>query len=59
MIEVESLIQSSANEVSEKELLEATKIDGPVPDNIQMYLKEIGKTPLLKSQRRRTWPSEY
>jgi RNA polymerase primary sigma factor len=50
VIEVESLIQSSANEVSEKELLEATKIDGPVPDNIQMYLKEIGKTPLLKSQ---------
>ncbi len=50
VVEVESLIQSSANEVSEKELLEATKIEGPVPDNIQMYLKEIGKTPLLKSQ---------
>jgi RNA polymerase primary sigma factor len=50
VVEIESLIQSSANEVSEKELLEATKIDGPVPDNIQMYLKEIGKTPLLKSQ---------
>lgn len=50
VVEVDSLIESSANEVTEKELLEATKIEGPVPDNIQMYLKEIGKTPLLKSQ---------
>jgi len=50
VVEVESLIQSSDTEISEKELLEATKIEGPVPDNIQMYLKEIGKTPLLKSQ---------
>ncbi len=50
IVEVESLIESSAGEISEKELLEATKIEGPVPDNIQMYLKEIGKTPLLKSQ---------
>ena len=50
VVEVESLIHSSANEVTEKELLEATKIEGPVPDNIQMYLKEIGKTALLKSQ---------
>jgi RNA polymerase primary sigma factor len=50
VVEVESLIQDSDAEISEKELLEATKIEGPVPDNIQMYLKEIGKTPLLKPQ---------
>ena len=50
VVEVESLIQSSETEISEKELLEATKIEGPVPDNIQMYLKEIGRTPLLKGQ---------
>ena len=50
VVEVESLIQSSDTEISEKELLEATKIEGPVPDNIQMYLKEIGRTPLLKGQ---------
>lgn len=50
VVEVESLIQTSEAEISEKELMEATKIEGPVPDNIQMYLKEIGKTPLLKSQ---------
>ena len=50
VIEVESLIQTGEAEVSSKELAEATKIEGPVPDNIQMYLKEIGKTPLLKSQ---------
>ncbi len=50
VVEVESLIQATDSEISEKELMEATRIEGPVPDNIQMYLKEIGKTPLLKSQ---------
>ncbi|MEK7568183.1 MAG: sigma-70 family RNA polymerase sigma factor [Patescibacteria group bacterium] len=36
-------------EVSEKELKEASVIEGPtqLPDVVQMYLKEIGKTPLL------------
>lgn len=48
VVEVESLLQTSMDEVSEKELQEATKIPGQVPDTIQMYLKEIGKTPLLK-----------
>ncbi|MFH1188495.1 MAG: sigma-70 family RNA polymerase sigma factor [bacterium] len=48
VVEVESLLQTSIDEVSEKELQEATKIPGQVPDTIQMYLKEIGKTPLLK-----------
>jgi RNA polymerase primary sigma factor len=49
IVEVESLLQAGGEEISEKELKEATKISGQVPDTIQMYLKEIGKTPLLKS----------
>jgi RNA polymerase primary sigma factor len=49
IVEVESLLQVGGEEISEKELKEATKITGQVPDTIQMYLKEIGKTPLLKS----------
>ncbi|OGE84138.1 MAG: hypothetical protein A3B23_03130 [Candidatus Colwellbacteria bacterium RIFCSPLOWO2_01_FULL_48_10] len=47
VVEVESLI-GSVEEVSEAELKNATKIDGPLPDNVQIYLREIGKTPLLK-----------
>lgn len=49
VIEVESLI-GTGEEISEKELLAATKIDGPLADNVQIYLREIGKTPLLKRQ---------
>jgi len=47
IVEVQSLIDSQG-EVSEKELKNATKIEGPLPDNVQIYLREIGKTPLLK-----------
>ncbi len=36
-------------EVSADELKEATKIENDLPDAVQMYLKEIGKTPLLTS----------
>lgn len=48
VVEVESLLATPMEEISEKELAEATKIPGQLPDTIQMYLKEIGKTPLLK-----------
>src|SRR3989338_10538541 len=41
VVEVESLI-GSVEEVSEAELKNATKIDGPLPDNVQIYLREIG-----------------
>lgn len=51
VIETSQLIQVSKEEISEKELENATKIDfeGDLPDSVQMYLKEIGKAPLLKA----------
>ncbi|MBI5732928.1 sigma-70 family RNA polymerase sigma factor [Candidatus Jorgensenbacteria bacterium] len=42
--------QVSRDEVSLKELHEATKIEGDLPDAVQMYLKEIGRTALLTSK---------
>ncbi len=50
VIEADYLIQIPSEEISRKELERATIIEGEVPDNIQMYLREIGKTPLLTSQ---------
>jgi RNA polymerase primary sigma factor len=35
------------DEVSKEELMEAVNFDVDLPDAVQMYLKEIGKTPLL------------
>ncbi len=49
VVEVESLLHLPTEEISQKELREATKIRGQLPDNVQMYLKEIGKTALLTS----------
>ncbi len=47
VIETSQLIEiPKESEVSAKELEEATEVEG-VPDSVQMYLKEIGKTPLL------------
>ncbi|MCL5007029.1 MAG: RNA polymerase sigma factor RpoD [Patescibacteria group bacterium] len=50
VVYVDSLIEIPGEEVSEKELMEATNISEPVSDNVQMYLREIGRTPLLTSQ---------
>ena len=36
-------------EISVSELEDATRISHDLPDAVQMYLKEIGRTPLLKS----------
>jgi len=53
IIEVESLLDVPSEEISERELKEATNIKGALPDNVQMYLREIGKTPLLTKQEER------
>ncbi len=37
-------------EISKEELKRATSIEGDLPDAVQMYLKEIGRTPLLVSR---------
>jgi RNA polymerase primary sigma factor len=49
VIETGSLLDVSTKEkeISQKELNEAVRIEGDVPDAVQVYLKEIGRTPLL------------
>ena len=50
VIETTQLIDVPKEEITEKELREATSgFDDNLPDSVQMYLKEIGKAPLLKS----------
>ncbi|MGC9968650.1 MAG: sigma-70 family RNA polymerase sigma factor [Minisyncoccia bacterium] len=46
VIETSALIDFSKDE-EEKNLDESMAFEGDVPDAVQMYLKEIGKTPLL------------
>jgi RNA polymerase primary sigma factor len=51
VIETEALIEfPKEDEVGTKELEHALDVDGDVPDAVQMYLKEIGRTPLLKKE---------
>jgi len=45
-----SLIKSEHEEITMSELKDATRIDQNLPDAVQMYLKEIGRTPLLNSK---------
>ncbi len=49
VIETSQLIEfEDKSDISEKELKEASKVEEiGLPDAVQMYLKEIGKTPLL------------
>ena len=55
VIETSQLIDiGEKEEVSEKELREATRIEAEkLPDAVQMYLREIGKTPLLTGKEER------
>ncbi len=47
VIETTALIDISKDEPSDAELKNVNKFDTEVPDAVQMYLKEIGRTPLL------------
>lgn len=51
VIETSQLIDvpSEKDEISERELKAATEFEEGMPDSVQMYLKEIGKAPLLKA----------
>lgn len=48
VVETGQLIESK-EEISLRELKESTRLEGGLPDSVQTYLKEIGKTPLLTS----------
>lgn len=49
VVETSQLIDvpEDKSEVSRKELERATEVESTLPDAVQVYLKEIGKTPLL------------
>ncbi len=48
VVETNQLIELPKEEISEKELQDITVGSDDLPDAVQMYLKEIGRTPLLK-----------
>jgi len=43
-------VDTTRDEISISELEDATRISHDLPDAVQMYLKEIGRTPLLNSK---------
>jgi len=51
VVETSQLIDvpNDKTEISERELRASTEFAGDMPDSVQMYLKEIGKAPLLKA----------
>lgn len=50
VVETQQLIEvPGKEEISQKELESALDVDSALPDSVQMYLKEIGKFPLLTS----------
>jgi RNA polymerase primary sigma factor len=53
VIETSALIDFSTKDEGEKNFDESMAFEGDVPDAVQMYLKEIGKTPLLSKDEER------
>ncbi|MBI4193280.1 MAG: hypothetical protein HY536_01495, partial [Candidatus Colwellbacteria bacterium] len=49
VVDVGHLIELPEEEVSRQELEAATDISDELPDNVQIYLREIGRTPLLNA----------
>ncbi len=47
VIETSALVGFSKEELAQKEIDDALALEGEVPDAVQIYLKEIGRTPLL------------
>ncbi|RME60935.1 sigma-70 family RNA polymerase sigma factor [Candidatus Parcubacteria bacterium] len=47
VIDTVQLLQSDRGEISKSELEKAVEISDELPDAVQLYLKEIGKVPLL------------
>ncbi len=50
VLEALPLVTADSEEVSKQELKAATRASEGMPDVVQMYLKEIGETPLLTSR---------